>query len=227
MYRKRDGSYGFSFGRLITNAIPNFATDGAGVWIEVSPQRRDMLYMHQINTAEPELLDENAFYVSGVCDRERQSQRIYSALLKNGVLTTPDGLVNTHKIGPKFIHQLAFIPQQAQRNLINVLFWWEEETQRWKKLSEEENELTGMISEAELEAKGTSEGETLDQLKFARERVRMKKRQRPSQRNMAIETDTDATVAKAFNIRRKSDARPGEMPPAYLTVSDSSAGLKI
>jgi hypothetical protein len=215
---------GFSFGRLITNAIPNFATDGAGVWVEVSPQRRDMLYMHQINTPEPEALDENAFYVAGVCDRERQSQRIHSGLLKNGVLTTPDGVVDTTKIGSKFLHQLAFISQAAQKNLIHLLFWWEEETQRWKKLSEEEKELTSMILEAEVQAKGSTEEETLDQLKFARERVRMKKRQRPSQRNPAIESDTDATVAKAFNIRRKSDARPGEMPPPYLTLS-APAGL--
>jgi hypothetical protein len=224
MYRKQNGSMGFSFGRLVTNAIPNFATDGAGVWVEVSPQRRDMLYMHQINTPEPEALDENAFYVAGVCDRERQSQRIHSALLKNGVLTTPDGLVDTTKIGSKFIHQLAFISQAAQKNLIHLLFWWEEETQRWKKLSEEEKELTSMILEAEVQAKGSTEEETLDQLKFAKERVRMKKRQRPSQRNPAIESDTDATVAKAFNTRRKSDARPGEMPPPYLTVS-APAGL--
>jgi hypothetical protein len=217
MYRKRNGSLGFSFGRLITNAIPNFATDGAGVCVELSPQRRDMLYMHQINTPVPEALDENSFYVAGVCDRERQSQRIQSALLKNGVLTTPDGFVDTHKIGPKFTHQLAFISQAAQRNLINVLFWWEEEMQRWKKLNEEENELTTMISEAEeAQVKEPAEGETLDQLKFARERVRMKKRQRPSQRDSAIETDTDATVATAFNARRTSDARPGEMPPAYV-----------
>jgi hypothetical protein len=207
---------GFSFGRFVTNAIPNFATDGAGVWTEVSPQRRDMLYMHQINTAKPEALDENSFYVVGVCDRERQSQWIHSALLKNGVLTTPDGRVDTYKIGPKFIHQLAFIPQAAQRNLINVLFWWEEETQRLRKLGEEEMELTSMISEAEARPNETEDRETLDQLKFARERVRMKKRQRPSQRNSAIETDTDETVAKAFNMRRKSDARPGEMPPAYV-----------
>ena len=207
---------GFSFGRLVTNAIPNFATDGAGVWVEVSPQRQDMLYAHQTNAANPEALDENAFFVVGVCDRERQSQRIHSALLKNGCLTTPEGLVDTYKIGPKFIHQLAFIAQASQRNLINVLFWWEEETRRLQKLNEEEKELTTMVAEVEAQPEETRDSEALDQLKFARERVRMKKRQRPSQRNPAIETDTDATVAKAFNIRRKSDARPGEMPPAYV-----------
>lgn len=224
MYRKRNGSMGFSFGRLITNAVPNFASDRAGVWLEVSPHCRDLLYVHQLHTAEPAALDENAFYVAGICDRERQSQRIHSALLKNGVLTTPGGLVDTHKIGPKFIHQLAFIAQYAQRNLVNLLFWWEEETHRWKKLCDEEDELTSMISEAEAQANRMSEEETLDQLKFARERVRMKKRQRPSQRTPDIEADTDATVAKAFNVRRESDARPGEMPPPYLTMS-APAGL--
>ena len=216
MYRKSDGSKGFSFSRLITNAVPNFASESAGAWVEVSPERRDMLYMHQINTPKPEALDENSFFVVGVCDRERQSQRIHSALLKNGVLTTPEGLVDTYKIGPKFIHQLAFIAQASQKNLINVLFWWEEETQRFRKLVEEEKELDTMISELETRPEEIADRETLDQLKFARERVRMKKRQRPSQRNPAIEADTDATVATAFNSRRKSDARPGEVPPAYV-----------
>lgn len=109
MCRKPNGYIGFSFSQLVTNTIPNLPTDGAGVTVEVSSQRRDMLYMHQINTAEPQALDENAFYVSGVCDSERQSPRIHSALLKNSVLTTSDGLVDTSKIAPKFTHQLAFI----------------------------------------------------------------------------------------------------------------------
>ena len=218
MYRKPDGTRSFSFSRLVSNTIPNFATDGAGVWIEVSPQHRDMLYAHQIATPTPEALDELAFYVVSVCDRERQSQRIHSALLKNGCLTTPDGLVDTSMIGSKFIHQLAFIPQMAQKNLINVLFLWEEETQRLNKLNEEDKELTGLIEQIEKD-RGAEDGagaENLDQLKFARERVRMKMRQRPSQRDAAIEADSDATVAEAFHTRRESSARPGEMPPTYV-----------
>jgi hypothetical protein len=81
---------------------------------------------------------------------------------------------------------------------------------------EEEKELDTMISELEARPEETADRETLDKLKFARERVKMKKRQRPSQRNPAIEADTDATVAAAFSSRRKSDARPGEMLPAYM-----------
>ena len=73
-----------------------------------------------------------------------------------------------------------------------------------------------MILELEVRLEETAGRETLDKLKFARERVRMKKRQRPSQRNPAIEADTDVTVAVAFSSRRKSDARPGDMPPAYV-----------
>jgi hypothetical protein len=172
-----------------------------------------MLYMHQINTAEPQAPDENAVYVAGVCDSERQSPRTHSTILKNGVLTTPDGLVDTSKIGPKFTHQLTFISQAAQKNLINVLFLWEGESQRLRKLDEE---LTNMISEAEAHPEETADKERVDQLKFARERVRMKERQRPSQRDVAIETDTDATVAEAFKVRAQNDARPGEMPPTYV-----------
>lgn len=216
MYRKGNGSLSFSLSRLIANAIPNFATDGAGVTVEVSPQRRDMLYMHQINSPQPECLDENAFYVAGVCDRERQSQRIHTALLKNGCLTAPDCLVDTRQIGPKFVHQLAFISQAAQKNLINVLFLWEEEIQRLRKLDEEEKELTTLITQAEAESGDAAERERIDQLRFARERVRMKKRQRPSQRNSAIESDTDATVSQAFQARIASSGRPGELPPAYV-----------
>ena len=214
MYRKRNGSLSFSFSRLVSNAIPNFASDGAGMTTEVHPIHRDMLYMHQLAAAEPELLDERSFYVAGVCDRERQSERIFMALLKNGVIS-PEGAVDTYKIGPKFTHQLAFIPQVSQRNLINVLFLWEEEVHRLRKLGEEEAELTTMISEAETQNDDAIDREAVDQLKFARERVRMKRRQRPSQRNSAIEADTDATVAEAFHPRRESSGKAGEMPPAY------------
>ena len=216
MYRKSDGSLSFSFGRLVTNAVPNFATEGAGVAAEVPPQRRDMLYMHQINSPQPECLDTNAFYAAGVCDRERQSQKIHSALLKNGCLTTPDGLVDTRQIGPQFVHQLAFISQAAQKTLVNVLFLWEEEIQRLRKLDEEEKELTTLITQAEAVGDEAEDRERIDQLQFARERVRMKKRQRPSERNSAIEADADATVAQAFQPNTASSGGPGEMPPAYV-----------
>ena len=146
----------------------------------MTPERRDMLYMHQISTPKPEALDENAFFVVDVCDKERQSQRIHSALLKNGVLTTPEDLVDTYKDWSK-IHTSALLHRPTQKNLINVLFWWEEETQRFWKLVEEEKELGTMISELETRPEETTDKETLDKLKFARERVRMKKRQRPSQ----------------------------------------------
>src|SRR5271170_6214101 len=177
MFRKHNGSLGFSFGRLMTNTIPNFATDGAGVVIEVSPQRRDMLYMHQVATATPECLNETSFYVAGVCDQERQSQKIHSALVENGVLL-PDGKIDTNRITPQFVHQLAFISTAAQKNLINVLFLWEEELQRLQKLNDEEEELTTLITRAESQPEENVDKEHVDQMKFARERVRMKKRQR-------------------------------------------------
>lgn len=72
---------------------------------------------------------------------------------------------------------------------------------RLKKLEGEEGELGMLIKgcKAELKECGEDEGlevrARLDRLKFARERVRMKRRQRPSQRREDIENDTDDLLA--------------------------------
>jgi hypothetical protein len=225
MYRRRNGSLSFSWGRLVTNAIPNFASNSA-LYTELTPQRRDLIYSYQLSTSSPLTLGPNIFYVAGCTDSERRSAQIHRALTKNGVLSET-GMVNTTAIGPKFIHQLAFIDQMSQKNLINVLFFWEEEVQRLNKLSAEEMELTGLIDEAEKAQSQPESGEpemhtmntqSLDQMKFARERVRMKQRQRPTQRRGDLEADQDTTVEDAFRAR-------GEAPGYASAVQAPAAGL--
>jgi hypothetical protein len=225
MYRRRNGSLSFSWGRLVTNAIPNFASNSA-LYTELTPQRRDLIYSYQLSTSSPLTLGPNIFYVAGCTDSERRSAQIHRALTKNGVLSET-GMVNTTAIGPKFIHQLAFIDQMSQKNLINVLFFWEEEVQRLNKLSAEEMELTGLIDEAEKAQSQPEPGEpemhtmntqSLDQMKFARERVRMKQRQRPTQRRGDLEADQDTTVEDAFRAR-------GEAPGYASAVQAPAAGL--
>lgn len=244
MYRRRNGSLSFSFGRLVTNAFPNFAGSGPG-FTELTPQRQDILYSYQLSTGNPLVLGPNAFYVAGSTDHERRSRQIHRALQKNGVLDE-DGKVDTTKIGPRFIHQLAFVDQMSQKNLINVLFFWEEEVHRLNKLESEEVELTSLITEAEkAQSQSIEESDphapldpqnthTLDQMKFARERVRMKKRQRPSQRREDLEADQDTTVQDAFKARVNAPAYGSaagrnengqipaeELPPSYHAPQNS------
>lgn len=211
MYRKRNGSLGFSFTRFANAAVPNFFADPTpSRHIDLTGYRRDMCYMHQIASTDPYALDERSFYVGGIVDSESVSKRVYIKLRKIEVLKG-DGSVDTFKIGPRFPHQLALLNMNRQRDLVGMLFWWEEECMRLRKLEAEEKELDELISEAEVKA---AEGEeyslerqetksTLDQLKFARERVRMKRRQRPSQRDPDVEADKD-DILGAFHGRSKS-----------------------
>ncbi len=211
MYRKRNGSLGFSFTRFANAAVPNFFADPTpSRYGDLTSYRRDMCYMHQIASQDPYALDERSFYVGGIVDSESVSKRVHAKLKKVEVLRD-DGSVDTYKVGPRFPHQLALLNMNRQRDLVGMLFWWEEECMRLRKLEAEENELDELISEAELKV---TEGEedsaerqevkgTLDQLKFARERVRMKRRQRPSQRDPDVEADKD-DILGAFHGRSKS-----------------------
>ncbi|RMD40178.1 hypothetical protein DV735_g4964, partial [Chaetothyriales sp. CBS 134920] len=235
MFRKRNGSRSFSFTRLANTIVPNFFEDTSPTTTSsLAGLRKDMCYAHQLSSPNPFALDERSFYVAGVADNEAVSKKIYKALKRHGVLRADDyddgggkGEVDTRKIGQGFIHQLASINVMRQRELINMLFWWEEETQRLKKLVAEEKELDVMIEASEqlvaaqerrerrqerrLEQQRQEESqqeenergakERLDQLKFARERIRMKKRQRPSQRRADVEADKDNLMEAFYGSR--------------------------
>lgn len=210
MYRKRNGSLGFSFTRFAHAAVPNFFADESRIrTADLNQYRRDMCYMHQIASQDPYALDQHSFYVAGIVDSESVSKRVHKALKKYEILRE-DGTVDTLKVGPRFTHQLALLNIPRQRELISMLFWWEEECQRLRKLDAEENDLDALIAGSEEKlAKVPEDGDThepklvLDQFKFARERVRMKKRQRPSQRQPDVEADRD-DIVMAFHGRSKS-----------------------
>ncbi|RMZ86339.1 hypothetical protein DV736_g6436, partial [Chaetothyriales sp. CBS 134916] len=199
MDRKRNGSLGFSFTRFANTAVPNFFADTSPSTVSaLAGLRKDMCYAHQFSSPNPFALDERSFYIAGVVDNES-------------------------KIGKAFGHQMACINVMQQRELINMLFWWEEETQRLKKLIAEEKELDGMIDAAEDEsgnADGDGTRENLDQLKFARERIRMKKRQRPSQRRADVEADKDDLMDAFYGSSRSTPlihapVQDSGKPPAY------------
>ncbi|KIW18797.1 hypothetical protein PV08_03086 [Exophiala spinifera] len=234
MYRKRNGSLGFSFTRFAHAAVPNFFADESPVrTANLISYRRDMCYMHQIASPDPYALDERSFYVAGVVDSESVSRKVHRALKKCSILGD-DGIVDTHKIGPRFPHQLALLNIPRQKDLVGMLFWWEEECQRLRKLNAEEEELDELIAHAEVRVtvatEGAARGElreddhgaklALDELKFARERVRMKKRQRPSQRRVDVEEDKD-DIVMAFHGRSKSVPN---MPGQLRVSGTTSAG---
>lgn len=207
MYRKHNGSLGFSFTKFAHAVVPNMFADDSSMLIQrLGPRRFDMSYVHQLGSANPFALDERTFYVAGVTDTEGMSKKVFKAVKKHEILRE-DNTVDTYKIGPKFAHQLAVINMAHQRNLVNMLYWWEEECHRLKKLIGEQEDFNNMIEETEKRVAenddDVSKKKMLDQMKFARESVRMKVRQRPSQRQPDVENDADDILA-AFHGRSKS-----------------------
>jgi len=85
--------------------------------------------------------------------------------------------VNTAGIGKGFANQLAVISVHAQRKLVGLLFFWEEECTRWKLLDEEEREILRAVEE---------EGHGNSDLNVALEAVEMKKKMLPSRRAEAV-----------------------------------------
>jgi hypothetical protein len=171
----------FSFMRLINNAVPNFARDDPND-VDLSPAQADNLLTYQLVLPHPRYLSKKAFYVAGVVGSEALSEKVYKALAKHGIiLPVPEDkagsasdtqmTVNTAGVTKKFASQLACISVHAQRKLVGMLFFWEEECTRWKLLDAEEREILSALET----------GENHD-LQVALEAVEMKKKLLPSQR---------------------------------------------
>ncbi|KAK5095629.1 hypothetical protein LTS08_008022 [Lithohypha guttulata] len=242
MFRKRDGSIGFSFSNFVNAAVPTMAAFSTRMdWCPELGQ--DMLYAHQLAASHPGApygLDEHSLFVGGICEHEGTSTKVFHKLGRAGILDE-NGIVRTYKIeGKKFPHQVSLLSQPRQRDLVNLLFWWEEECQRLRKLTEEEKELGSQIKKIERAHydpdAGWSEDDAfvevlrddherrqlLDNLKFEREKLRMRIRQRPSQRRADIEAGTDQLLSQVHATSANSPRRHTE-PVLHGSVPERHA----
>ncbi|MCJ1405432.1 hypothetical protein MMC11_008660 [Xylographa trunciseda] len=153
MFRKPSGKLGFSFNRLVTNAVKNFANDSAAADVDLSPAQQDHLVRYQLQQPDPRVLGPQSFHRAGIVDHPSQSPGVLAALQRASVLSPHPGdpTVYTARIGRQFVHQLAVISVHAQRRLVGMLFFWEEELVRWALLAAEEAEIRACLEEAERE----------------------------------------------------------------------------
>jgi len=73
-----------------------------------------------------------------------------------GVIDAATGQPDTTKIDKSLVSKIGIIFVPKQRELVNMLFWWEEELTRWRLLDEEEAEIVRSISARD---NGTQDGE--------------------------------------------------------------------
>jgi hypothetical protein len=149
----------FSFTKFINNAVPNLAM--APQSYDITPPIQDAIFEYQLGEEDPLKLDPQAFVVASITSSKTVAAQVHRALVKNGILEQNSPVVNTNKVTKNFAHELACISSHAQKRLVNLLFFWEEEVMRFKVLKGEWEELKVVVQaegEADAEAKvGTYE----------------------------------------------------------------------
>lgn len=175
---------------------------------EVPPLDQDKLYVFQLSLSSPLLLSPHSCYYAGIVTRQKHSERIYTALQSASILAA-DGTLSTAHIRPDFTHHLAFISKFAQRRLVGVLFFWEEEVQRLRQILDSEQEIMDLLSSAAVD----------DDVRCAIEielrKLKARKAIRPSARRHG---EPEVNIDEAM-IRREQQQRAQststEDPPPY------------
>jgi hypothetical protein len=219
----------FSWMRLITNAIPNFANDSPND-VDLSPAQADQLVAYQLTLPFPLYLDPLSFFMAQITSSKTISGKVHRALIKHGLIAPPPAenvadtkrkmsvtstastrsansatspisdaplskwdsttpTVRTNGITRNFANQLPMISVHAQRKLVGLLFFWEEECTRWKLLDQEEAEILKAMNGLEEEwailgdAAGAGEMEERRRdLEMALRAVEMRRLMLPSKR---------------------------------------------
>ncbi|OCK81717.1 hypothetical protein K432DRAFT_9755 [Lepidopterella palustris CBS 459.81] len=213
MYRTSSGNHKFSFSRFINAAVPNLAA--APHQNELSDLEQDQVFEYQILVENPHKLDPLASFIAGITRSKTVSGKIHSALIKNGVFSEDSQAINTRAITPNFPHQLSMISSFAQKKLVNLLFFWEEEQQRWRVLQEEEAEIRTVIG-AEREI-GSATGTLETRLKELEGLIRLK----PSLRSSHMR---DATPLPRYTPRRRPSQAQVEAAAAEAAAA-AQAGV--
>ncbi|USW58706.1 hypothetical protein Slin15195_G120250 [Septoria linicola] len=152
-----------------------------------------MFFSHHINSPNPYALCPTSLWSSAIIDHKTVSAN-----------TLP-------RLTEKFIHNLAIIPAKQQKQVIDLLFWWEEECSRLRKLNDEEAELTGLVMDS------TMPSEQRDMYRQLLLRVRNKKAATPSEREEKLERNEDEMMLRfrAGNMATNTSTEDCGEPPAY------------
>lgn len=101
-------------------------------------ESQDRVFNYQMNKAANfRYLESPAFVLADVVTKSdlRFATKIDDRLRSMGVLSS-DAPLDTSKIEASFNRELLFLSVPAQRRLIGLLFFWEEEIERWNHFEE-------------------------------------------------------------------------------------------
>ena len=153
---------------------------------------QDMLYVYQLTLSKPLLLSPLAFHTADIVWRYKDSQRTYKTLQKKKIITEA-GTIKTSAITKSFAHHFAYLSAFAQRRIIGLLFWWEEEVQRLRSLLDQEADIKQLLSTIMDDNGGPESMSAVLRTELAR--TRMLIHLKPSERTEVEDNDNEPLPA--------------------------------
>ncbi|KAH0271114.1 hypothetical protein KCU91_g7618, partial [Aureobasidium melanogenum] len=148
-------------------------------------------------------------------DEERTATKVHRQLVELDILTRQDNHLNAASInGAAMAKKIVLITRHKLSLLVNLLFWWEEELNRWNDLESRKSSYAQQLEEAHPEESAEERMKKVDE---AAKTMEMLQRKLPSQRQENKETSWNTTGG----IRREFELRELERRMAERGVSSS------
>ena len=192
---------------------------------------RDRLYEYQVSLDgpfAPYALNQYSLIAAGICSDVLHFAAAIRQLAAIGVLSN-HGIFNTSKLNSRIMAQsYTTLSTSQQRDLRVLLFWWDQECVRLSRLLVEEADLGACLFQIELSRQeidvliddNDEEMRWNQELKFAREQLRMRIRQRPRERLETLERMS--TTVQPVQLRGAELAKP---PPYHIHVHETNDPL--
>ena len=147
---------------------------------DLLPQTKDHIFSWQLDATDFSRIDQDTILRAGISPKKTYAAKIFSASQKLGIIDPVNGRPDTSKIDRNLVKAMPNISVQKQRELVMLLFFWEEETTRWRLLESEEAEIKARLEEE----RQWREGARME-LEHALRLVQAKKRVLPSLRDQS------------------------------------------
>jgi hypothetical protein len=108
---------------------------------DLFPSQKDAIFCLQLTSPEFARLTSETLLISSICDDAHNARIAIEASHKLGIIDPATGRPCTSKIDRKMLASMPTISARKQRQIVCLLFFWEEEIVRWELLVEQEEEI--------------------------------------------------------------------------------------
>jgi len=123
---------------------------------DLSGPARDSLFLSQLEKPDPTALNAESLFTAKICETHYYANSVFKDCQKYGIIDSA-GHPDTSKINRSMVNRIGIISVPKQRELVNMLFFWEEELMRWRLLDQEAAEIEQAINTTENVDLHTSE----------------------------------------------------------------------